>query len=194
MACTDRRGWTCCRQMACKRSAVRARLAPLVRSEIRTVRTASTAAKYSNGGHPGRRTCIRSGIFPRASCLQDSGFQTLNQRWSACHLRKSPCHRSRDSCHSITTGPPGGPFLPVTVAAFASSPAALPVLAVRPLPGASRLLARPARSLTAGSPRRLGASRRWCQSGAGTRCTAPLRRRVAPWRSPARLLARQCAT
>jgi hypothetical protein len=28
VTCTDRRGWTCCRQMACKRSAVRARLAP----------------------------------------------------------------------------------------------------------------------------------------------------------------------
>ena len=29
VTCTDGRGWTCCRQMACKRSAVRARLAPL---------------------------------------------------------------------------------------------------------------------------------------------------------------------
>ena len=28
VTCTERRGWTCCRQMACKRSAVRARLAP----------------------------------------------------------------------------------------------------------------------------------------------------------------------
>jgi hypothetical protein len=28
VTCTDGRGWTCCRQMACKRSAVRARLAP----------------------------------------------------------------------------------------------------------------------------------------------------------------------
>jgi hypothetical protein len=28
VTCTGRRGWTCCRQMACKRSAVRARLAP----------------------------------------------------------------------------------------------------------------------------------------------------------------------
>jgi hypothetical protein len=28
VTCRDGRGWTCCRQMACKRSAVRARLAP----------------------------------------------------------------------------------------------------------------------------------------------------------------------
>jgi hypothetical protein len=33
VTCRDGRGWTCCRQMACKRSAVRARLAP-PRSEI----------------------------------------------------------------------------------------------------------------------------------------------------------------
>jgi len=47
--------------MACKRSAVRARLAPLVRSEIRTNRTGSTAGKYSNGGRVGRRMCVRMG-------------------------------------------------------------------------------------------------------------------------------------
>jgi hypothetical protein len=55
VTCGDGRGWTCCRQMACKRSGVRISLAPLVRSEIRIVRTASTAAKYSNGGPVGRR-------------------------------------------------------------------------------------------------------------------------------------------
>ena len=105
VTCTDGRGWTCCRQMACKRSAVRARLAPLVRSEIRTTRTASTAGKYSNGGRPAAVRVFGSGMFFGQGCWQDSGFQTLNRRWSACHLRKSSCHRSRDSCHRLTTRP-----------------------------------------------------------------------------------------
>src|SRR6202044_2283643 len=82
VTCTDGRGWTCCRQMACKRSAVRARLAPLVRSQIRTDRTASTAAKYSNGGRVGRRSCVRIGILSRLGCWQDTGFEALNGRWS----------------------------------------------------------------------------------------------------------------
>ena len=69
VTCGDGRGWTCCRQMACKRSAVRARLAPLVRSVIRTNRTASTAGKYSNGGRVGRRTCVRIGHLPRLGLL-----------------------------------------------------------------------------------------------------------------------------
>src|SRR5882757_4769588 len=81
------------------------------------------------GGPP--YLCSDRGIFLRRSCWQDSGFQTLNRRWPACHLRKSPCHRSRGSCRRVTTGSPGGLFLPATVVAFASSPAALAVLVVR---------------------------------------------------------------
>ena len=134
VTCTDGRGWTCCRQMACKRSAVRARLAPLVRSQIRTNRTASTAAKYSNGGRVGRRTCVRIGHLPRLGLLAGHRIPGANRRWSVCHLGKSLSHRSRDSCRRVTTGPPGGPFPPVTVAAFASSPVALALLAVRSTP------------------------------------------------------------
>ena len=80
--------------MACKRSAVRARLAPLFRSLIRTNRTASTAGKCSNGGRLGRRTCVRIGHLCRLGLLAGQQIQTLNRRWSACHLGKSPCHRS----------------------------------------------------------------------------------------------------
>jgi hypothetical protein len=105
VTCRYGRGWTCCRQMACKRSAVRARLAPQVRSEIRTNRTASTAGKYSNGGRLGRRMCVRSGIYRGWDCWQNSGFQVLNRRWSVGHLRKSPCHRSRDSWHPLHPPP-----------------------------------------------------------------------------------------
>ena len=43
-------GWTCSRQMACKRSGVRISLPPLVKSIIRTIRTGIVAGKYSNGG------------------------------------------------------------------------------------------------------------------------------------------------
>jgi hypothetical protein len=50
--------------------------------------------------------CVfESGMFPGQGCWQDGGFQALNRRWLACHLRESPCHRSRDSCHRVTTRP-----------------------------------------------------------------------------------------
>ena len=105
VTCTDGRGWTCCRQMACKRSAVRARLAPQVRSEIRTNRTASTAGKYSNGGRLDRRTCVRIGDLPRLGLLAGTGFQALHRRWPACHLGKSPPRRPGDSCRLLITRP-----------------------------------------------------------------------------------------
>jgi hypothetical protein len=51
--------------------------------------------------------CVRSdrASCPGCGCWQDTGCQTLNRCWSACHLRKSPCHRFRDSCHLVTTRP-----------------------------------------------------------------------------------------
>ena len=49
--------------------------------------------------------CSERASSPGRGCWQDSGFQTLNRCWSACHLRKSPCHRSRDSCHRVPTRP-----------------------------------------------------------------------------------------
>ena len=182
MTCTDGRRWTSCRQMACKRSAVRARLAPLVRSLIRTVRTASTAGKYSNGGRVGRRTCVRIGHLRRPGLLAGHRVRALNRRWPACHLRKSQSRCSRDSCCLITTGPPGEPFPPVTVAAFASSPVAR--WRSGPLPGTGPRWAGP---LFADG--RLGARarhvaprvsvRRWAD-GALRRSGAGLRRGAAP--------------
>jgi hypothetical protein len=63
-----RRWWRRCRRPGTSVPgvvrAVRDRLAPLVRSEIRTIRTASTAGKYSNGGRLGRRMCVRIGHLP----------------------------------------------------------------------------------------------------------------------------------
>ena len=119
-------------------------------------------------------------------------IQTLNWRLSAFHLRKSPCHRSRDSCHRVTTRPSPRPFLPATVAAFASSPAALAVLGVRS--AASSQL--PAGQSGAFADGRLGARARRIAPIVSVRrgacwCAAPLRRKVAPWRSPARWLARR---
>jgi hypothetical protein len=34
--------------------------------------------------------------------MQDSGFERLNRRWSACHLHKSLRHRSRDPSCLVT--------------------------------------------------------------------------------------------
>ena len=94
--------------MACKRSAVRARLAPLVRNEIRKTRTASTAGKsstagkYSNGGRVGRRTYVRIGNLPPPGCWQCRGFM---RRSGAIHLSagRIPFLRARDSCRTVTT-------------------------------------------------------------------------------------------
>jgi len=163
VTCTGTRGWTCCRQMACKRSAVRARLAPLVRSEIRTVRTASTAGKYSNGGRLGRRTCVRIGHLPPAGgCWQDTGFQALNRLWSECHVGKSPPRRSRDSCHPVTTRPAWRAMSASDCCRVCKWPSRTgrpggPIHSQEP-----RL---PTRAAFADGG--LGALRRWCQCGAG---------------------------
>ena len=128
---------------ACKRSAVRARLAPQVRVLIRTVRAASTAAKYSNGGRLAAVPVFGSGTFPRQSCWPDTGFQALNRPWSACHLGKSQSRLSRDLCCRSPPAPPVGLFLPVTVAVFASGLAALavPIHSAEPRPLARVALA-----------------------------------------------------
>jgi len=171
--------------MACKRSAVRARLAPQVRSEIRTFRTGSTAGKYSNGGRVGRRTYVRIGHLPPAGA---AGRAADSRRLAGSGQPVTWANPRLIGPVTLAIwsppGPHGGPLLPVTVAAFASGPAALAVLAVRSTPRSPRLLARAARSLTgarrAGPARRAMVSvRRWARW-----CAAPLRRRVAPWRSP----------
>ena len=106
VTCRYGRGWTCCRQMACKRSAVRARLAPLVRSEIRTRSNSEYSRKVQQrrpGGPP--YVCSDRASSAGWGCWQDTGFQALNRRWPACHLGKSQSRRSRDSCCLITTRP-----------------------------------------------------------------------------------------
>ena len=49
--------------------------------------------------------CSDRASSPGWGCWQDSGFQTLNRRWPACHLRKPQSRLSRDSCCLITTRP-----------------------------------------------------------------------------------------
>ena len=196
VTCGDGRGWTCCRQMACKRPAVRARLAPLVRSEIRTNRTGSTAGKYSNGGPGAAVPVFDRTRSPGWGCWQDAGFQALNRRWPACHLGKSPPHRSGDSCHLATTQPPWKAIPANDSCCIGKWPR-------------SRWASRPVRftpgnrasgpgwrvRLTAGAARGLSALRRWCQPGTGP--AGALRHSgagVAPWRSSLRAAARWCIT
>jgi hypothetical protein len=64
LTCTERRGWTSCRQMACKRSAIRARLAPQVRSEIRTNRTAVQQQSTATAAGWAAVRVFGSGIVP----------------------------------------------------------------------------------------------------------------------------------
>ena len=53
------------------------------------------------GGPP--YVCLGRASSPDSGCRQDSGFQAMNQRWTACHLAKPPPHRSGDSCHVVIT-------------------------------------------------------------------------------------------
>jgi hypothetical protein len=105
MTCIDARGWTCCLLMACKRSAVRARLAPGQTSNSNS-RIASTAARVPQPPllEP-PYVCSDRASSPGQGCWHDAGFQALNQRWLVSHLRKSPRHRSSDSCRLGTTRP-----------------------------------------------------------------------------------------
>jgi len=86
MTCADGLLWTGCHWMACKRSAVRARLAPLVRSEIRTDRTGSTAASTATAAGWAAVRVFGWAFSPAAGCWTDVGFQLLNRRWPACGL------------------------------------------------------------------------------------------------------------
>ena len=94
-------------------------------------------------------------------CWHGCGFQTLNRRWPTCHLGQYASHRSGDFCRIVTNRLSGRPFLPSTVAAFASDPAALAVPAGPIRSQEPRPLGRAARPLTVGS------ARRCCQSSAG---------------------------
>ena len=139
--------------------------------------------------------CSNRASSPGRGCWQDSGFQGLNRRWSACDLRKSPCHRSQDSCYRVITRPSWRaiprqrllPHLQVVHSRRRSWRSGLP-------PGAA-----PAGQGRAFADGRLGA---WARRIApmvsvrrgARRCAAPPGRRIAPWRSPARLRTRWCAT
>ena len=107
----------------------------------------------------GRATC------PAWACWQDTGFQALNRRWSACHLGKFRRIGPVAFVGWPPPGPPRGPLLPAAVAAFACGLAALSVPAARSTPQEPRPLARAARSLRAGAAcgRGRGAWCRWCQ-------------------------------
>ncbi len=103
MTCGDGREWTCCRQMACKRSGVRISLALLVRSIIRTDRTGSTAAKYRNGGPVGHRTCVRIQHLWFRGLLADLRAPSGAVVHSVCELGKLPFSRGCDSCRLVSS-------------------------------------------------------------------------------------------
>ena len=119
VTCGDGRGWTCCRQMACKGSGVRISLAPLARSVIGTDRTASTAAKYRNGGPVGRRMCVRIGQLPPAELLADQRVPDGAAALSGPSAGITPFPRSRDFCRRSPHGSCERLCLTVTVAVLA---------------------------------------------------------------------------
>ena len=100
----------------------------------------------------GRRTRVRIGHLRRPGLLTGQRIPGAEPALVSLSPAQIACPRSRDSCHRVTTRPSWRAFPPATVAAFASSPAALAVLVV--YSQGPRLLARAARSLTAGSARR----------------------------------------
>jgi hypothetical protein len=119
VTCGDGRGWTCCRQMACKRSGVRISLAPLVRSEIRIDRTGSTAAKYSNGGPVGRRTYVRIECLPAPALLARPPIPSRAAALPALPAGQIALRGYGDSCRLVTAQHVRAVVSPLTVAVFA---------------------------------------------------------------------------
>jgi hypothetical protein len=157
--------------MACKRSAVRARLAPQVRSKTRTNRTASTAAKYSNGGRLGRRIRVRIGQLARLGPLarhRIPGAEPALVSLSPGQIRVSSVS---DFVIRSPPGPPAGPFLPAAVAAFASGLAA-PAVPAGSIHSTETASAGQGCAFADGGCGRLGTWCPWCQSDAG-RAGAP---------------------
>jgi hypothetical protein len=85
VTCGYGRGWTCCRQMACKRSAVRARLLHLFRGKIRTQnRWALLSEGHSEGQDPpeaGRLTSDDAELVPPPQT--NSAFATFKRSLAA---------------------------------------------------------------------------------------------------------------
>jgi hypothetical protein len=166
VTCGDGRGWTCCRQMACKRSGVRISLAPLVRIEIRTNRTVGTAAKYSNGGPLGRRTSVRIDISRWRGLLARPRISVTAQVLTSVPPRQTPSVGICDTCRLVVILPMRAVSQAVTVAVFAGGlrPAVRCTPRSTPGPRSGRLVVR-----VRGSSPGLRSLRRM----------APVRRRVA---------------
>ena len=94
--------------------------------------------------------CVRSDMFPGWGCWQDTGPPADVP--ALVSLSPGQIHVSSVGWPSAlaTTRPSKGPFLPMTVAAFASSPAALAIVAVPPHPQEARLPAPQGRPLADG--------------------------------------------
>ncbi len=150
-------------------------------------KVAGTAGKYSNGGQLAAVCVFGSGIFSRLGLLAGHRIPGAEAALVSLSPGKSPPRRSRDSRHLVTTRLPGGPCPSVAVAAFASGPATLGVLARPMCSQEPHLLTRAARSLTAGSARartarRWVSGRRWacwCCDAQARGCAATRSRRGA---------------
>jgi hypothetical protein len=115
------------------------------------------SSKVQQRRPPGPRYVCSDRISPQ---LGAAGPTLASRRGPACDLGNTRLIGSVTLATWSPSGSPGGLFPPVTVAAFASSPVELAVLAVRVYSQESRRWAMAARSLTAESARRPGASRR----------------------------------
>ena len=117
VTCGDTLLWTACPLMACKRSGVRIPLAPQVRSEIRTVRTAHTAAKYSNAaGTIYAPASPEQALLPRLGCWHGRLNPEPGTVLGAVTRKKRPIRPSIDTCPAAGTWRP----FRVTLAAWAT--------------------------------------------------------------------------
>jgi hypothetical protein len=192
VTCRDGRGWTRCRQMACKRSALRARLAP-PRSEAKFEQIEQVVQQESTAtAAVWAAVCVfGSGIFSRLgppAGHRIPGAESTLASLSPGQIQSSP---SRDSRRLV-----------ITRLSWRAIPARLlPHLQVvqprwpswrsGPLPGAAptgrgRAFADGRRGARARRVAPMVSVRRWAR-------VVALRRRVAPWRSLARLSAGWCA-
>ena len=161
--------------MACKRSGVRIPLAPQVRSEIRTVRTASTAAKYSNAaGTIYGPASPDQALLPRLGCWHSQLKPGPGTGLRGRDQEERPIRPSIDSCPAAGTRRP-----------FPGDPCRLGNTSGQPCPAGLLLSARmPAEDCAMaqhGAPVSAGAASSVSRRG----CGAPRRNLAHPGRATA---------
>jgi hypothetical protein len=106
VTCTDGRGWTCCRQMACKRSGVRISLAPpgQMRNSNRSNSEYSGKVQQRRPDGP-PYVCSDRASSSGWDCWQDTEVAALDRRLIGLSPGQIPASPVYDPCHLVATLP-----------------------------------------------------------------------------------------